>query len=247
MMESARAQPDSRDSVIIESKTLTPGVGKPATVVRVYITNKDSLKALVLALAEKTATGNAYMKLAWPREDTGVVRRLTPTLKGTTFFAGQKYNSVSPDTFTIASFYQPGDLATVEPPNTSRKAFFEIKFDTVKTDTGRIVVDSARVIGGASKAFTSFVTMQRLELPVNFVKGTFTVPPQGGGDPCGMAYWDVQGDGVLTASDLVAMLNCVYGSVRDCERFYRTADIMWLLNIIFPPETPALLLPPPPC
>ncbi len=74
--------PDPRDSVILESKTVNPGVGKPAARVRVSITNKDTLSIVNLALVERSLTGGAYMTLAWPRDIDSVVTPLTTTLNG---------------------------------------------------------------------------------------------------------------------------------------------------------------------
>ncbi len=124
------AQPDSRDSIIIESKTVLAGVGTPAVYVRVFITNKDSITSLVLSLVERSLSGGAYMTLSWPRTFNGVVRRLTTTLQGVTGVNTQRYNGISPDTFVVASFYEATDQS-LEPPNLVRKAFWEIKFDTV--------------------------------------------------------------------------------------------------------------------
>ncbi|HXF48800.1 MAG TPA: Ig-like domain-containing protein [Verrucomicrobiae bacterium] len=167
--------PDPRDSVIIESRSVKPGIGNPAVVVRVYITNKDSLTGVVVALVEKTLTGNAYMTLGYPRKDTvgGAVRRLTSTLQGMSIFATNKYNSVSPDSFTIAAFFETDNPASLEPPNLTRKAFFEFEFDTVNTDSGRIVLDTGKIALGK----TGFVNNNDRDVPVNFVKGVITVDP----------------------------------------------------------------------
>ncbi|MCI0406913.1 MAG: hypothetical protein L0Z48_07145 [candidate division Zixibacteria bacterium] len=56
----ALAQPDARDSVILESKTVAPGTGQPYTTVTVYITNKDSLLFMTLPLIKKSTSGGAY-------------------------------------------------------------------------------------------------------------------------------------------------------------------------------------------
>ncbi len=75
------AAPDPRDSVIIESKTISNGTGHPWVTVRVFITNKDSLAGYVFPLIEKSQTGGAYMTLGWPREFDSVVTPLTNTLR----------------------------------------------------------------------------------------------------------------------------------------------------------------------
>lgn len=185
---------DPRDSVILESKTFKPVTRSPAATLRVYITNKDSLKALVVALVEKTLTGSAYMTLGRPRTDTGTagaVVRLASTLRGMTILASNRYDSATPDSFTVASFYQPGDMASIEPPNVTRKAFLEIRFDTVKTDSGRIVLDSATILVGQ----TGFVNMRNLDVKVNFVKGMITVDPT----PPSVTVIDPNGDDALGA------------------------------------------------
>ena len=81
--------PDPRDSVIIESKTVAPTNGQPSVYVKIYITNKDSLANITLALRVRSLTGGAYMTLAWPRTFNGVVRRLTATLPSFGIFNGK--------------------------------------------------------------------------------------------------------------------------------------------------------------
>lgn len=71
--------PSPGDSIIIESKTLTVSTGVPAAVVRVFITNKDTLTAYTLALVERSRSGGAYMTLSHPRNFDGVVTPLTGT------------------------------------------------------------------------------------------------------------------------------------------------------------------------
>lgn len=61
--------PDPRDSIILESKVLAPGLvgsptgNPPAFTMKVYITNKDTLAILILALRESTIVGTAYADL----------------------------------------------------------------------------------------------------------------------------------------------------------------------------------------
>jgi hypothetical protein len=59
-----RPQADPRDSVILESKIVLPGAGDSAFTMKVYITNKDSLTFLTLALKESTLTNGAYAQLS---------------------------------------------------------------------------------------------------------------------------------------------------------------------------------------
>ena len=66
--------PDPMDSIILESKTAHPGAhsGFAADTaafvyLKVYITNKDTLTAISLALKETSISGGAYLTLARPR------------------------------------------------------------------------------------------------------------------------------------------------------------------------------------
>ena len=62
------AQPDPRDSLILESKIVAPTAGTGGVVrMRVWITNKDSLTAVTMPLVESSLLGGAYMTLARPR------------------------------------------------------------------------------------------------------------------------------------------------------------------------------------
>ncbi|MGH8005356.1 MAG: hypothetical protein ACRECJ_11605, partial [Limisphaerales bacterium] len=70
------AQPDPRDSVILESKIVAPVAGANGSGVvrmKVWITNKDSLTYLTLPLIETSISGGAYMTLSRPRTFNGVV------------------------------------------------------------------------------------------------------------------------------------------------------------------------------
>jgi len=233
--------PDPRDSVIIESKTVSPGAGKPAVRVKVSITNKDTLSIVNLALVERSLTGGAYMTLAWPRTFDGVITPLTASLSGYRFFNKKGYNGVSPDTFIIALVCDPLNPATYEYPNLTRKPFLEIKFDTVRANTGTLALDSALVERGPMwKNRIEFVALDARTVNVNFVKGIITVvepePP-----PCN----DMNGDGSFTASDIVGALNCVFLGVGDCGPISTPADVVKLLKFLF--SSPMPLVPPTPC
>ena len=179
LFSSAIAIPDPRDSVIIESKTITPGVGSPAAVVGVYITNKDTLANVTLSLVERSISGGAYMALAWPRNFDGVVTSLNTRLQNgvAKILNGLHYNSTPPDTFIVAMVYHPLDVpGTAEPPNLVRKRILEIKFDSVWSNCGIVELDSALFRPTASHwIFTSFVGLAPADVMVNFVKGTITV------------------------------------------------------------------------
>jgi len=101
------AQPDPRDSVILESKTVAPGSGAAYATVKVWITNKDSLLFMSLPLIEKSTSGGAYGIL--PRHPNGnftfgsVITNLTPSLRYGSAANFSKYNSGSPDTFLVGA------------------------------------------------------------------------------------------------------------------------------------------------
>ena len=175
----AQAQPDPRDSIIIESKNAEPGYngafpGDTAAYVylKVWITNKDSLTEVSLALIERTIAGSAYMTLGAPKTFDGIVNRYTNTL-------GQKeadssgYNNSSPDSFRVAGFFDPLNPATIEPPNSVRKLFWELKFDSVRNSSGVVELDTGRVIQG-----TFFTNTVPADLPVHFVKSQVRVGSQ---------------------------------------------------------------------
>ncbi|HXF48674.1 MAG TPA: hypothetical protein VNL73_04510 [Verrucomicrobiae bacterium] len=232
--------PDPRDSVIIESKTVNPGAGKPAARIKVLITNKDTLTNVNLGLIEKSLTGGAYMILARPRTYDSVVTKLTSTLPFYKYFKGTGYNDVSPDTFVISSFVDPNDPATFEPPNTVRKALLEIKFDTIRSAIGTLALDSLKSFGGNRVQFVSMVNESFYDVPVNFVKGIITVeappPPP---PPC----LDANGDGEFTTVDIVTALNCVFLGEGDCGPISTPADIVALLYFLFS-DAPQPQIPP---
>jgi hypothetical protein len=172
----AHSQPDSRDSVIIESKTVKPGAGTPTVYVRVFFTNKDTLAAFSLPLLESSTTGGAYLILSRPRTYSGVVHPLTTTLQYYQPFNGNNYNDASPDTIGIWGIWDPTNkTGTGEPPNLTRKAFLEIKFDTIRSNNGTVELDSTRIRDNVISFFTQSGSQPTVPVPVNFVKGTITV------------------------------------------------------------------------
>jgi hypothetical protein len=233
---SAVAQmPDPRDSIILESKTVYPGAHPGSSsdtaayvYVRMWITNKDSLTFVNVALIERSTSGGAYMTLAHPRNFNGVINRLTNTLGAWGLFGFSRYNSISPDSFKFAGGFSPLDDATKEPPNAVRKALYEIKFDTVFNTEGTIEIDTGRVV--QSTAFTNTVPH---DLKVNFVKAVITVERKG----------DLNLDGVVSPADVVLELNCVYlGTVPpagfskcdvNCDGEITPADVAVFLNYKF--------------
>lgn len=166
------AVPDPLDSVILESKTVQPSGGPLATMMRVWITNKDSIAAFVLPLEEKSILGGAYMTLSRPRTFGGVVIPLTTTLSFNRILNSTKYHSNSPDTFLVFGLYDVIDPATIEPPNAFRKPFWDIKFDTISPSYGQVQFDSSFV---APSNHVEFVDINAINVSVNFVKSIFTV------------------------------------------------------------------------
>ncbi|MGE5692353.1 MAG: hypothetical protein ACM3YF_01070 [Candidatus Zixiibacteriota bacterium] len=231
----AFAQPDPRDSIILESKVVAPGAHPGASgdtaaylYVRMSITNVDTLYALVLALQQSSVSGGAYATLGRPRNFNGVVNRLTNTLRqGAAQFA--RYNSSSPDSFLLAGVFE-AVLEDYEPPNPVRKPFWELKFDSVWANPGTFELDTATIL--QSTGFTNTVPVDK---PVNFVKSIISVDPRPKGDlnydfslspadaawilngvmlgiapPAGMAACDLNCDGQGTPADVVLELNAVF-------------------------------------
>ncbi len=223
------ASPDLRDSVIIESKAVYSGVGSPAAFVRVYITNKDTLAAFTLPLVERSVTGSAYMALGWPRTylgENGAVRWLTTYLQGFRVLATKWYDGFSPDSFTIVGLFDPLDISgTAEPPNLTRKAFLEIKFDTVQSDLGTVELDSAIILDN----YQHFTSLLGEAILTNFVKGFITTS-----EPL---LGDINRDGILTIYDVVMLCNRVYCGIGNssradvnCDGILNSSDVVALLN-----------------
>lgn len=221
---------DPRDSVILESKIVLPGAGDPAFTMKVYITNKDSLTFLTLALKESTLTNGAYAQLSGPWcPPRNFMRFLTNTLNKTIDVCPFPYEGKSPDRFIISGGFDPFDLTTIEPPNATRKAIWEITFDSVFPDSGTFEIDSTHV----QNLPTTFTTTEPRELPVNFVKSVITVRPKG----------DFNLDGSLSGADVVELLNCVfdmgmpgggaYPCDLNCDNKRSPADVILELMAVF--------------
>ncbi len=167
------AQPDPRDSVIIESKTVMPKAhpGGPtdtaaALYLKVYITNKDTLANFTLPVEIRSQIGGAFIVLGYPRNFAGTASRLTSTLGNSLVFS-PLVNSTSPDSAVWSAFWDPNDTSTAEPPNATRKAFWELKFDTIKTQLGQAYIDSANIFDNR----VGFVSMNGNTVGVNFIRG----------------------------------------------------------------------------
>ncbi len=237
--------PDSRDSMIFESKTVYPqsgpAAGESVMRVRVSITNKDTLLAWTIAIVESTLVGNAYATLGRSNNGTGgrnfnsCITHLPHPSDGrikmgaSAPFSVVSYHSTSPDTFSTGSFSPAGEDTTKEPPNSTRRALFEIKFDSVR-GLGQFVLDSTRVLANRCR-FTRVPSGQGVE--VNFVRGIITVhSPKG----------DVDLDGELTASDVIASMNNYFLGIPppagasfcdiDCDG-PSVSDIVLLMLLVF--------------
>ncbi|MGE5692507.1 MAG: putative Ig domain-containing protein, partial [Candidatus Zixiibacteriota bacterium] len=169
------AQPDGRDSVILESKTLQPGAypGSASDTaayfyIKVFITNKDTLANFTLPVQIRSLSGGAFTVLGYPRTFAGTMSRLTSTLGNNLTFSPFA-NNTSPDSALWAAFWDPSDTTTAEPPNAFRKAFWEMKFDSVRSNTypGMTQIDSAVIFDNRA----GFVSTGGNTVRVNFVKG----------------------------------------------------------------------------
>ncbi|MGH8004631.1 MAG: hypothetical protein ACRECJ_07910, partial [Limisphaerales bacterium] len=172
--------PHPGDSIILESKTVAPGFHGGSALdtaaylyVKVYITNVDSLTYLTLALEEVSTSGGAYGILGYPRSFTGIITPLTPYFRGQMAAPLSKYNNTSPDSFLVASGFDPADPSTIAPPFNIRTAIWEIKFDSVRANAGTFELDSATVFG----LRPTFTNTGPTDKPVNFVKSVITVRP----------------------------------------------------------------------
>lgn len=168
---SAFGQPDPRDSVILESKTVAPGItGSPAFTLKVYLTNKDTLANLTLPVEIRTGHGTAFVLLNTPRTFNGTINRLTSTLGNNAVFS-PFLNDVSPDSAVWSGFWDPNDTSTAEPPNSSRKAIWEIKFSHASDSMGIVRVDSATIFDNELQ----LVNINGGAADANFAGGTMFV------------------------------------------------------------------------
>ncbi|MGE5692510.1 MAG: dockerin type I repeat-containing protein [Candidatus Zixiibacteriota bacterium] len=227
--------PDPRDSIILESKTVYPGAHPGSgtdtaayVYMKVYITNKDTLTFVSMGVREQSISGGAYMTLAHPRTFSGAVNRLTSTVGVQRVIEFHRYHSNSPDSLYIATGFDPLDDATKEPPNSVRKALWEIKFDSVFNNIGTIEIDSN--FPGHRSGFTNTVPA---DIPINFVKAVITVERKG----------DLNLDGIVSPADVVLELYCVFLNQApaagrsacdvNCDGEVTPADVAVFLNYKF--------------
>ena len=231
--------PDPRDSIILESKMVTPGAHPGSSTdtaaylyVRVFITNKDSLVNMHLALVTTSTSGGAYATVARPRNFSGVVNPLTNILRYDPVTSFAFYNTCSsPDRFIVSAWNDPLDPASIEPPNSVRKAVWELKFDTVWAVFETFELDTLTVAGVQS----GFTNRAIQDVIVNFVKSVITVVGRG----------DLNLDGSLTAADVPLILNCtfcsdclpppagVYACDVNCDGVRTPADVVLELYAVF--------------
>ncbi|MCI0330788.1 MAG: hypothetical protein L0196_07540 [candidate division Zixibacteria bacterium] len=171
------AQPDARDSIILESKSVAPGVrGETDTsaylYVKVYITNKDSLTGMMLALQQTSISGGAYAILGRPRTFGGVITTLASTIRYGAGLATAWYHSDSPDSFAAVALSDGVDPSTIEPPNAVRKTMWEIKFDSVLSNAGTFELDTVRTTVGH---YTELLNTAGQDVPFNFAKSVVRV------------------------------------------------------------------------
>lgn len=174
--ETVWSQIDPRDSVILESKSVVPSTNPPdaQVLMGVWITNKDTLSEFQLPLEETSLSGGAYGILAYPRTFSGLVNPQTTTLQWATSVTTNQFDGVSPDRFRIIGDYNAADLTTAEPPNSSRKLFWQLKFDTVKisSPSGQTQFDSVRNNPSDRIEFRNLAGVRHR---VNFINSIFTI------------------------------------------------------------------------
>ncbi len=189
--------PDPQDSVILESKGVATGLNDnttPAFLMKVYVTNKDTLTGLTVSLYSVTVGGSGYAVVgddgAGGRNDfLEVTNALNATLDRNTFINFAGYNETSSDSFLIYGSFSPTVLnprARSEAPNAVRDDIWEIRFKQTTPDAGCVRFDSV-TIGQP----TGFAAIQWpgpvptiVDVKVNFVAGCVDVGNTGGCGTC---------------------------------------------------------------
>ncbi len=176
------------------------------------------------------------MTLAYPRTFFGVVTPLINTLRHFSEISASFYNNSGPDSFLVGAGFDPSDRAgTLEPPNLTPKAVWEIKFDTVFNNLGTIEFNNSCCIGGSQTTLTDSGPTDH-KLGGTIFKSVVTVAAKGdlnldvevspadvvwellcvingGTPPVGRGFCDLNCDGEITASDIVWMLYYTFMSV----------------------------------
>ncbi|HEU4437208.1 MAG TPA: hypothetical protein VFR89_07055, partial [candidate division Zixibacteria bacterium] len=179
MASLAWAQPRPGDQLVIESKTVLPGLNAPnAVLLKLSITNVDSLTFLTWASTEYNLSGDplAYILFnngpgATGRTFTNLVNPLTGTLRYFAATAFANYNDASPDRFLIAAGFDPADPTTIEPPNVALKDIWELRFKSTTVNEGQVIFDTGTVSGLRN----TFTNTGPTDFPVNYTPGIVTI------------------------------------------------------------------------
>ncbi len=192
------AQPDPRDSIILESKIVAPNLsGDPAFVMKVYLTNKDTITYMVLSLRAQTISGNGYAVLdddgAGGRDFPDIINAVNNTLDRSTFFDAPGYDEVSPDSFIAAGGFAPtpsNPRARSESPNSVRDDVWEIRFKSTTSSFGEVKFDTVTIGQPTGIAVIRWPGPTIVDVPINFVSSIIQVglplqlqlvaPPNGG-------------------------------------------------------------------
>ncbi|HXF49618.1 MAG TPA: hypothetical protein VNL73_09390 [Verrucomicrobiae bacterium] len=226
--------PDPWDSIILESKTLAPGLtGNPAFTIKLSITNKDSITFLTFVCRESSLVGSAYVLLN--RSPGGaltfgsVVTPLTNTLRYFANISVSSYNDHSPDRFLIAAGFDGSTPETIEPPNAARKPIWELKFRHSSDSAGQVILENSTIAGLVSL----FTNTAPVDAPVNFLPAILTLAYRG----------DLDMSTVLTPADAVLILYAVMQNLPppagfgacdlNCDGERTLADVMLLMNAVF--------------
>lgn len=183
----AWAQPDPRDSIILESKTVDSNLtGAPAFTMKIYITNKDTLGFLTLAFVESTTVGAGYAILdssgslddpdGWVWRD--MVNPVRGTLDGTIIEDFSQYNGTSPDRFLLAGGFNPAPglpLRNAEFINLSRVVIWELQFGSTTNSSGLVRLDTTRLTQSTLFTIITNQGQNAVDIPVNFVAAQCTV------------------------------------------------------------------------
>jgi len=173
--------PDPRDSIIIENRLTTRYYGMCGSAIwriRVWITNKDSLENITLPLEIRASYQAGYATLSRPA-DCGPYT--TASAFSVLLPAGQLpfqdgrfelYDGSPPDTFMFEASSDPTQEASKVPPNSTRRALIDIKFDTIKGGGGPCPIDSTLFPPSSTISFTNAAGYK---VPVNFVEGYISI------------------------------------------------------------------------
>ncbi len=196
---------DPADQVIVQTRIILPaGAGAPYTSLKVWITNKDPIRAVILPLAELQTEPPVYAVLSGDAPVTFLTPTIRMHLADMGFYAGI---APGPDPFLIVT-HEFSELF-IEPPNLEPKALLDINFDVVLPPCGTVVFDSLPPVppGGAFPFLDhtiAFVNVGFERIPVNFRMGALAVKG------------DITGDGFLSPADVSEEILCVFLPMLAC-------------------------------